>query len=273
MRAIVWHERIKYKSTSLNIQEGIVVCAQQSYLETLWRSPPTTSKIFQEEELVGLPNSAQRYLAHAIAPGTPLAKVVHLKMHGEIKLKGWLPFRAEQVIYPQQGMIWQATVWMNGLPIRGWDRLVGGEGEMQWKLFGLLPVMTASGADITRSAIGRMHGECIWLPAIFCDRGVTWTALDEHQVSARLTDLGEATELTLTIDAAGQLRRLCFQRWGNPEGAEYVYAAFGAQVQSERTFLGYTIPTQLQAGWYFDSDRFKDGGEFFRVTVDEATYR
>lgn len=66
----------------------------------------------------------RRYLAHAIAPGTPLAGAVRLRMHGEIKLRGWMPFTAEQVLHRGRGMIWRATVRRRGLWIRGDDRLV-----------------------------------------------------------------------------------------------------------------------------------------------------
>lgn len=246
---------------------------QHNSLETLWRSLPTTNSLFQPKTLAGLPVLAQRYLAHAILPDTPLASAVRLKMHGKIKLKGWQSFQAEQVICRQYGMVWQATVWQNGLPIYGWDRLVAGAGAMQWKLLGIVPVMTAEGTDITRSAIGRMHGECIWLPSVFCHRHVIWTALDEHQIIAQLTDLGETTKLKLTLDEAGRLQQLSFKRWGNPAGAEYAYRDFGGTVHGERTFSGYTIPTQLRIGWHHDPDDFDTDGEFFRVTLDEAIYR
>jgi hypothetical protein len=45
-------------------------------------------------------------------------------MHGEIKLRGWMPFTAEQVLHRGRGMIWRATVRRRGLWIRGDDRLV-----------------------------------------------------------------------------------------------------------------------------------------------------
>jgi hypothetical protein len=52
-------------------------------------------------------------------------------MRGEIKRGRWLPFTAEQVIHRARGFIGRASVWMNGLPIRGFDRLVDSEGEMR----------------------------------------------------------------------------------------------------------------------------------------------
>jgi hypothetical protein len=126
-------------------------------LDSLWDfTPAAAGRMFHPEQIAGLPPVTQKYLEHAVAPGTRLANAVRLRMHGEIKLKRWLPFTAEQVIRRDRGMIWKATVRMFGLPIRGFDRLIDGEGEMHWKLLGLIPIMSASGADITRSAVGRV---------------------------------------------------------------------------------------------------------------------
>lgn len=248
--------------------------SKQVSLGELWKSAPLSEQVFQPDALTGIPDIAQRYLKHAIAPGTKLASAVRLRMHGEIKLKDWIPFQAEQVICWNRGMIWRATAWMNNvLPIRGSDRLVDGEGAMQWKLLGLIPVMTATGSDITRSAIGRMQGECMWLPSVFCDRNVTWTAPDSSHACANLTLLGETTELVLTVTEEGQLESMKLKRWGNPEGAEPHYVNFGGFLESEGTFSGYTIPTRLRGGWYFGSDRFESKGEFFHATIDTATYR
>lgn len=245
----------------------------RAVLKQLWQAAVPPRQRFQSDCLMGLPEAAQRYLAHAIVPGTPLASAVRLRMHGEIKLNQWQSFTAEQVISWQHGMIWTATAWVNGLPIRGWDRLVNGEGAMQWKLLGLFPVMTATGTDVTRSAIGRMQGECIWLPSVFCSRDVNWTASDHAHACVQVAVQGQTTELNLTVGETGELHQLRFQRWGNPEGADYHAATFGGFVEDETTFSGYTIPTQLRVGWYFGDDRFEAEGEFFRVTIDEASYR
>ncbi|MEO6194953.1 MAG: DUF6544 family protein, partial [Thermoanaerobaculia bacterium] len=71
---------------------------QESSLDDLWASAPPATGVFEPGQLAHLPEAARRYLERAIAPGTPLASAVRLRMHGEIKLKGWLPFTAEQVI-------------------------------------------------------------------------------------------------------------------------------------------------------------------------------
>ena len=246
--------------------------AASADLEALWNSAGPASCTFDPARVSAVPDGARRYLEHAIAPGTPLASAVRLQMHGEIKLGHWLPFKAEQVIHRERGMIWRAAVRMNGMPVRGFDRLLNGSGEMRWKLLGIVPVMRAAGPDITRSAAGRMMAESVWLPSMFCGDGVAWRSGDGPGAAARLTMAGETGEVALDIGDEGRLNRVRMRRWGNPGGA-FRYEDFGGIAARERAFGGYTIPISLRAGWYFGSPRFETEGEFFRVTVDDAAYR
>lgn len=79
-------------------------------LAELWESTTPSRQTFDPKSLLGLPETAQRFLGHAISPGSLMAIAVRLRMHGEIKLKRWLPFTAEEVIHGERGFIWTATV-------------------------------------------------------------------------------------------------------------------------------------------------------------------
>ena len=242
-------------------------------IEELWEFSPPDERIFQPEQTLNLPAGARKYLEHAITPGTRLASAVRLRMHGEIKLKKWMPFTAEQVIRWDRGLIWNATVMSSFVPIIGSDRIVDGEGCMQWKLFGLFPVMTASGPDIAKSCMGRMQIESVWLPSALCLPGVTWKESDPTHLQAHFSTLGESTKLNLDIGETGQLKSASLDRWGNPDGAKFQYSSFGCIVEEERSFEGRVIPSRLRAGWKFGSDKFESEGEFFRATVDSAAYK
>jgi hypothetical protein len=242
-------------------------------VEGLWESPYSEEAPRCSKQASGLPEAARRFLDRAMAPGTRPAFAVRLRMHGEIKLQRWFPFEAEQVIRRERGMIWGATARMYGLPVRGSDRLLDGEGAMRWKLFGIIPVLTASGPDITRSTFGRLAAESVWLPSVFLGDDVTWTALDGSSVKVRFRLQGRPAELTLTVDDHGRLEAIALGRWGNPDGGEFRLVDFGGIVEEESTFGGYTVPTRLRVGWGFKEGRFESDGEFFRVTVDEASYR
>jgi hypothetical protein len=247
-------------------------------LDELWDSATPTELVFNSDKLSHLPAAAKRYLEHAIAPGTKLASAVRLKMHGEIKLKKWIPFTAEQVICWEHGLIWSATAWMNSfLPIVGSDHIIDGIGAMQWKILGLFPVMTASGADITRSAIGRLQSESLWLPSVLCGDDVSFISTDLSPLDSNLHSSfvvqGERAELDFNIDQTGRLKTFKLPRWGNPDGTEFRDVDFGGILEEEGTFCGYTIPTRLRVGWYFGSEWFESEGEFFRATINDAIYR
>jgi hypothetical protein len=242
-------------------------------LDELWRSTPAAAESFSPAQVAGLPEVARRYLEHAIAPDTRLASAVRLRMHGEIKLQGWLPFTAEQVIRWDRGMIWRAKVRARGVAIRGFDRLVDGVGEMRWRVLGIFPVMTAAGPDITRSGAGRIGAESVWLPSVLCRRAVTWTAWDASRVQAAFTVAGEEVAVELAVDGAGRLESMKLRRWGNPGGAPFQYVDFGGLATREATFDGYTISAQLRVGWYFGAPRFEPEGEFFRCEIDRAEFR
>lgn len=237
-------------------------------IEDLWESTPTSNRPFDPKLLGNLPHLARRYLEQAVAPGTPLASAVRLWMHGEMKLgKHWHSFKAEEVISWDRGMIWQATTLMNGLPILGEDRIVDGVGNASWN------TIHRSGEDITRSCIGRVQAEFIWLPSVLCNPDIIWTELNASQVQATFTVLGEPAKLTLTVSDQGVLKQVKVDRWGSLEGEAFHYSDFGGIVEDSVTFDGYTIPTRLRVGWYFGSERFESEGESFHCTIDKAIYK
>jgi hypothetical protein len=245
---------------------------QPATLDDLWKSAPPPKGTFQTEQAAGYPDAIRRYLNHAIAPGTPLASAVRLRMHGEIRLRGWWPFSAEEVISWGRGKIWRAAVRKYGIRISGSDRFAEGAGAMEWKLFGTIPFLSASGPDITRSAAGRLNIESIWLPSVLCRESVSWTALDPSRFRAGFTAHNQRAELECAVDGQGRLTSIVMPRWGNPGGGDFRYVDFGGFAEAEAEFSGFTIPTQMRIGWHCGTGRFEPEGEFFRVTIDEATY-
>ena len=239
----------------------------------LWDLAPSGGSAPRPEDLSHLPEAAQRYLRHAIASGTGLATAVRLRMHGEIKLKEWLPFQAEQVIHAERGMIWKARVGSGVGQIRGTDKMIDGHGSLSWWAFGILPVARGSGSDITRAGVGRLASELIWLPSALLAPGVYWSGFHPSRVQATLNLQGHQVSLNLSVGERGELNSVSLARWGNPDGEGFRSLEFGGFSEGETTFGGITIPTRLRAGWHFGSDRFYREGEFFRVTIDEASYR
>ena len=243
-----------------------------SDLDRLWNSVRPSTKRFDPADVGHLPQAVQRYLLHAIRPGALLASAVRLRMHGAIRLKHWRPFAAEQVIAHDRGMIWRAKVRTRGASIRGFDRYLDGAGKLQWKLGGVIPIIRASGPDITRSSADRYAAELVWLPSALLSDRVSWSGDDTALAHARITVGNRERNLALRLNI-GFLQSVSLARWGNPDSRAFREVDFGAIVEQEASFRGYTIPARLRAGWYFGSERFETEGEFFRVTIDDAVFR
>lgn len=227
-----------------------------------------------EQELEGLPEPAARYLRSAIPADSSLPAGVRLSMEGTIRIGAkWLPFTAHQTLEPLSRFRWQAEVRHRWMRITGHDFYEGGRGEMDWRAWGFLPILKASGPDIARSARGRCAGEAIYAPSALLPRhGVAWRQVSERIVAASLPIDGAIEELFLEVDQAGRLWSAWLSRWGNPDSdKQWRLQPFGVVIEEMGEFNGYRIPSQVRAGWWFGEDRFEKG-EFFRARILSADY-
>lgn len=235
-------------------------------------TPPRPPAPFGAEALSGLPEPARRWLAHAVPDGTPAWSAAELTMHGEIRLGGrWRGFVARQVIAPGRGFVWAARSRMLGVGVTGFDRYGASGGQMRWRLLGVVPVLSAGGPDVTRSAAGRLAGEGVMVPTA-CLRAA-WSAVPEPGAAVMSWVLdGQPEDTLVRVGPAGQLREAILQRWGNPDGVPFGRYPFGVAVEEEAAFSGVRVPAVLRAGWWWGTDR-QDEGEFFRARIDDVVFR
>lgn len=247
------------------------------YVDQTWQSLEATGsgEVFTAAMVDALPEPARRYFLHAIRPGTPLAASAHLKMSGAIKPNSnsdWADLTATQVLTPGQGFVWKASA-QSGLVSMGVvDQWADNSGRMRIAIFGLIPVVNEGSADISKSALGRLVIESIWLPSsLLPQNGVTWETVDDRHARATLTVRGEEMTLTLAVDADGRLMEVTTRRYGNQtDDGSFQYIPYGATSAAERTFGGYTIPTSLSIGWWYGTDRY---AESIRLDVEQVQYK
>ncbi len=235
-------------------------------LASATRDPET----FDSSTLGDLPEVARRWLFHAINPGTRLAQSVALAMHGRIRIGKWRSFTANQIIRPHEGYIWAVTTHIAGVPISGFDRYSGGVGQMRWRLAGAIPIVSARGIDVTRSAAGRLASEIVVAPTAF--RAATWAPGDDADTAVATSHIGTDTQqVMLRVRPNGSVRDVMLQRWGNPAGSPFDSYPFGVTVEQEAVLGGVTIPSVIRAGWFWGTDRH-DEGEFFQATITDAAF-
>jgi hypothetical protein len=242
----------------------------------IWQGLKSTSsdRLFTHELIADLPAPVQKYFTHAIAPETPLADYVELKMSGKFQLQpnaNWLPMEAREIISTLPGFVWQAKMGRGLSKFTGADYSDRGKSRMRFFWWGLIPLVDARNENIDRSASGRLAGEYIWLPsALLPHNGVTWQAIAPDTIQANFKLDNQPINLTLTIDAEGRLLKMSLPRWGDrtPDGS-WQYILFGGEIKAEQTFEGYTIPAIVHVGWGFGS---QDYWEFFQTNIEQAKF-
>ncbi len=246
-------------------------------VDGIWQSLEATSthQVFTEDMVSDLPAPARRYLLHAIRPGTPLASSVSLEMRGTMRLKPgqeWMPMKARQIIAPPKGFVWRAEVGDGLMRFSGGDHYANGSGRVRFWLWGVIPLVKQEGPDVSRAALGRLVCETIWLPSsLLPQRGVKWETLDDESAQATMKIGEETVTLDLFIEPDGRLREIRILRWGNQtKDGGFGYIPFGGQIQEERAFGGYTIPSKVGVGWWIGTDRYF---EFFRARIEDAVFR
>jgi hypothetical protein len=255
---------------------AIVQLKNEQQVDRIWRSLPgiPTGDRFTKDMVAELPPPVQRYFLHSIAPGTSLASSVCLEMSGSFRMvqdQPWIPMRAKQITSVLKGFVWKAVIDNGWFKFMGADYYANKCGGMCFSLWGLIPLVNARSSDITRSSIGRFAGEFFWLPsALLPQRNVNWKAIDERTIQANFKIDGERIILTLIIDVDGKLLKLFFPRWGQHiSDGSYSYIPFVGEFTEERTFSGFTIPSQIVAGWWFGTDNYS---EFFRAKIEQAEF-
>lgn len=229
---------------------------------------------FDASMLEGLSDPARRYLTRAMPEGATLAASVDLAMTGSIRTRPGgdpLPMVAVQRL-SAEGFVWRARARSGPLSIVGFDRYRDREGEMRWWLAGLFPVASASGPDVSRSAIGRAVGESVFLPSLLLPaRGARWEPVDGAR--ARVTRVldGEEVTLTLTIDELGRLLQVSLMRWRDDAGAgEPGPVRFDVHFEGEFEGALYRVPASMHAGWRLGSP---DAFPFFDAVIERLDYR
>lgn len=252
-----------------------MAAAERALADLEQRSTPANRQ-FDPAMLGGLPEVAQRYFAHAMAPGTPLATSVRLEMDGVFLLgtparHQTFSMRARQVLAPPSEFVWIARMASGFMRIAGSDALVRGRGWTRFWLNGLVPVANQqTSPDLVRSALSRSAMEAIWVPAtLLPDHGVTWQQTGPD--SARLTFATGIEPVDLTLDASGQVVEIVTMRWSN-ENPERVFRLqpFGGRIEAEATFGGFTVPSTVAMGNHFGTPDYLP---FFQGTIRSAMYR
>jgi hypothetical protein len=251
--------------------------ARNAYARTAAPAAPPLGR-FDPRQVQHLPETAQRYLVHAIAPGTALYSVAELEMTGTFLLGDKAQVQsyamdALQALRPPDQFVWIPRLRSGVMTISGSDALVGGEAWTRFWLAGLVPVaQEPSSPDLVRSAQFRAAVEgALWLPtSLLPGRGVEWVQTGPDEARAIIRGVDPAIVFDLKLDKSGSVLEVVGQRWSNanPERT-FRMQPFGGTVSQERCFQGLTIPSAIAVGNLFGT---ADYLPFFQARLTRAAF-
>lgn len=248
--------------------------ADRAEMHRLRATQPADPGRFSAEMVADLPEPARRFFLHAIRPGTRLHTVAELAMAGRFGMgtkeaPGYMAMTATQVLAAPEGFVWKASfargpMRMSGSDSGGWTRFWVG---------GIVPVARLGGtADARRSAFGRYIAEAVfWTPAaLLPGPGITWHRLDGNTARVTVSHAGLEQSVTVTVDADGRATEVAFPRWSDANADKtYRIQPFGGYLSAYRDFGGFRLPTHVEAGNFFGTDRYFP---FFIVDVSEVRF-
>lgn len=160
---------------------------------------------------IGMPPMVADFARRAGAdPARPM-RAASFNQTAELRLKQGGPFQkieAWQVVsLGRAGFVWDARQPLGPLTrLRVIDAFVGGEGLLEARLFGTIPVAKATGAEIDLGEAYRYLAELPWMPdAILGNPDLTWRVTGPDTAEVRMPMREGVARVTFRFDAGGDI--------------------------------------------------------------------
>ena len=205
-----------------------------------------------------LPALVAQYVRQSGALGRPHVGSFRALFHGRIRAdvdKPWMEFTGEQVdaygALPERFFKMDAT--MTHLPGDVLHVFAGDCATMRVKLCSLLPMVNASGPELTRAeTVTLLNDLCILAPAALVTARIEWTPVDERQVRATFTRGDQRVTADLQFNDHGQLVDFTSDDRcaASPDGETLTRRRWSTPLRGYRTFHGRTISASGMACWH-----------------------
>jgi hypothetical protein len=234
-------------------------------------APGRKPHLVTEADLEGLPEPVQRWLRWAQVIGKPFPSAVHLRQEGRFRQgvsNDWMPFTAEEYFtVDPPGFLWSTE--MRPFPlvsILGRDRYLDGEGSIEMRLLGFVPVAQGNGPAIDHGALLRYLNETMWFPAAALSRSITWEAIEANAARATIRDGGMTAVATFLFDDQGRPLDMTAERFDLARGKRETWST---PLRAYGEFDGVRVPVDGVGVWHYEDGDFP----YIELRVTALEYR
>ena len=166
-----------------------------------------------------------------------------------------MPFTAEEVFTTDPpGFVWATRMQMfPGVAIVGRDRYANGEGSIEMRVLGVIPVANASGPQLDQGALLRYLNEIMWFPAAALAPSITWAAAGPDAATATIDDGGMTAAATFFFDEQGRPVDMRAERFDMGSGAVQEWST---PLCAWGELGGVRVPTEGSAVWQYPDGDF-----------------
>ena len=220
----------------------------------MWDSPGEPRAI--DRERVGeLPPPVRRYLARAVGARAVAVRTVRLRHGGTFRPKldgAWLSIRGDEYFAADPpGFVWWGRARVApGVWVEARDRSVGGVGNMLVSVESTFTLADSKGPGMDQGALLRLLAEMPWMPtALFDERYVTWTSVDDRRAGARLRVSGREVAGVFRFGTDGLITAFTADRHRDLGAGKSVLTPWSGQYQDYREIEGMMVPHSVVVSW------------------------
>lgn len=219
-----------------------------------------------------LPEPVRQYLGYAIPPDSPAIRTARLKHDGFLRTapdSRWFRVSGEEYFtVAKPGFVWRATAWpAPPLWFEARDRLWSGRGEMLVKMYSILTIVQASGAEIDQGSKLRWLAESVWFPYGFVGNEIRWDPINAITARMTLRQDGLPVSAVVEVDEEGKITNIRADRYRDVGGGKAVLTPWFGRCADYRSFNGFLVPSSVEVGWILPEGEFT--AVRFRVTALE----
>jgi len=226
---------------------------------------PAISAPVTEDDLTGLPASAQRYLRAMGVVGRPRTWSLRAHFVGRFRRgpgQRWMPMDAWQYNSAIEiARLFRMRVIVGRvIPMWGWDTYRAGRGRMLGKALGLVTVADGSGPEFDTSELVTWLNDAVLLaPAMLLRRGVGWSGDSDASFEVSVTDAGRTVRAVVLLDDDGRPRDFrTDDRFADLPGG-LVQATWSTPVEGWAVHDGRPRPVRAAAVWHLPDQEYRYG--------------
>lgn len=202
-----------------------------------------------------LPRLVREYLDRAVGAVDRVPRQVRITQQGMMRMKPegrWMPFTAtEDFQVATVGFSWRARfptgrlAWLTAV-----DEYAEGAGRLQVCLYGMLPVVRATGQATTHAQAQRYLSELVWTPhAIAANPELRWSELDDDTVQVATTVDHAEVALRLGFDSHGDIVTASTPARARLVGRTAIATPWRGTIGDFAVLGGIRVPTRAEVGW------------------------